>query len=438
MAATGVDEAAIGDSAMRKAFWRIIPLLMLAYLFAYLDRVNVSFAATDMNADLGFSATVYGLGSGLFFLGYALFEIPSNVLLTRFGARQWLARIMVTWGLLSAAMMFVSTPTHFYICRFLLGVAEAGFYPGVIYYCSHWFPPSHRSRAVSRFCIAVPLGSVVMGAASGWLLSLDGMGGLAGWQWLFVAQGLPTVLVGIAVLLFLPDEPMRVTWLSDEEKDWIVTELAREQRLIGEPASHNILAVIGNPRVLMFGAIGFLAIGANITFTLSVPMVMAEAAGVTQGEIGWLVSAGGVAGLVVMLWLGQQADRSSDRFVSSMWCMVIIAAAYVVFCLAPSWWLVMAAFFAFYATAASVPMLTSSAWPEALSVRELAVGAAAINTIAQIGAFILPFGWGALADATGSFDAGLAGLAVMATGSAVLLWILRAQVRGASLRAAAA
>ena len=207
MSAGTTTAPAIGKSAMNKALWRIIPLILTAYLFAYVDRVNVGFAAATMNADLGFSATVYGLGAGLFFLGYALFEIPSNLMLVRFGARRWIARIMITWGLLSAAMMFVQTAEQFYILRFLLGVAEAGFYPGVSYYFSGWFPPCHRSRAVSRFYIAGPLGSVVMGAMSGWLLSLDGNAGLHGWQWLFLIQGLPTVLVGLAVLRYLPDSP---------------------------------------------------------------------------------------------------------------------------------------------------------------------------------------------------------------------------------------
>lgn len=438
MAARDEERAAIGASAMHKAMWRIIPLILVAYLFSYLDRVNVSFAATDMNADLGFSATVYGLGGGLFFLGYALFEIPSNLLLVRFGARQWIARIMVTWGLLSAGMMFVETATQFYVLRFLLGVAEAGFYPGVIYYFSSWFPPCHRSRAVSRFYIAVPLASLVMGAVSGWLLSFDGTAGLAGWQWLFLAQGLPTVLVGLAVLVWLPDRPDSVTWLAPAERDWIIDELASEQRLIGEPVRHSIMAVLGNPRVLMNGTIGFLVIGANITFTLSVPMILAETAGMDKAMVGWMVGIGGTLGVLVMLGLGQMADRRSDRFIYAFWCAVIIAASYFTVGLAASPLLVAVAYLAFAAVAPSVPMLLSSAWSEVLSLRELAVGAAAINTMAQIGAFGAPIAWGALADRTGNFDAGLIGLATMVTLCAGLIWLLRAQVRGRVAIAAAA
>ncbi len=435
MAVTGEQQAAIGASAMRKAFWRIIPLILVAYLFAYMDRVNVSFAAADMNADLGFSATVYGLGGGLFFLGYALFEIPSNLMLVRFGARQWIARIMVTWGLLSAGMMFVQTAEQFYILRFLLGVAEAGFYPGVIYYFSGWFPPCHRSRAVSRFYIAGPLASMVMGAMSGWLLALDGASGMHGWQWLFLVQGLPTVLVGLLVLRFLPDSPAKVDWLNPAEKAWIADELAREQRLIGGPVSHNVLAIFRNPKVLLNGAIGFTCIGAFITFTLSAPMILKAATGLDATGIGYLVGFGGLIGTAATLWLGNRADQRGDRLIYAFGCSAVMAGALLVILLAPSPVIVGLAYLTFATVSFSVAMLVSSGWADALSGRELAVGAAAINTLSQIGAFLTPFAWGALADATGSFDAGLLGIVLMMGVNAALIWVLREQVRGPTRRA---
>ncbi|WP_285712237.1 MFS transporter [Erythrobacter oryzae] len=429
MAAADEEQAAIGASAMKKAMWRIIPLILLAYLFAYMDRVNVSFAAADMNADLGFSATVYGLGGGLFFLGYALFEIPSNLLLVRYGARQWIARIMITWGLLSAGMMFVTNAETFYALRFLLGVAEAGFYPGVIYYFSSWFPPCHRSRAVSRFFIAVPLASLVMGAVSGWLLDLEGLAGLAGWQWLFLAQGLPTVLVGFVVLAFLPDRPATVGWLTPAERDWIEDELAREQQQIGDPPGHNVLAALRNPKVQLNGALSFLLIGANITFTLSAPMVLAAVGGLGRDAVGWTVAAGGIIGAVTILWLGHTADRRGDRFIYAFWCTAVIAASLLVIALGGPAFVIVAFYLAFAIAAPSVQMLLSSAWPEVMTRAELAVGAAAINTIAQIGAFFTPFAWGALKDKTGSFTAGLYGIAAMAAVCAGLIWVLRTQVR---------
>ena len=419
----------IARSAMRKAFWRILPLIALAYLFAYMDRVNVAFAATQMNEDLMFSATIYGLGGGLFFLGYALFEIPSNLMLVRFGARQWIARIMITWGLLSAGMMFVNSPLQFYILRFLLGVAEAGFYPGVIYYFSGWFPVCHRGRAVSRFYVASPLASVVMGGISGSLLGLDEVGGLQGWQWLFLVQGLPTVLVGLIVLRFLPNTPATATWLTGPEKDWIQTELAREQARIGTPASHKLLAAFRNPRILLLGAIGFLLIGVITTFILSAPMVLAGATGLDAHKVGYLVSLGGLVGAIAMLVAGNHADRHGDRFLNAFWCAIVLAGALLVIALSPAPSIVILAYLAFALACFTVPMLTSSGWAEVLHVRELAVGAAAINTMSQIGAFVSPFAWGVAKDATGTFHAGLAALVMMTLLMAALVLLLRAQVR---------
>jgi ACS family tartrate transporter-like MFS transporter len=434
MSAVANLDGAIGRSAMSKAFRRILPLILAAYLFAYMDRVNVSFAATQMNEDLKFSATIYGLGGGLFFLGYALFEIPSNLMLVRFGARKWIARIMITWGLLSAAMMLVSTPMQFYVLRFLLGVAEAGFYPGVIYYFSGWFPPCHRSRVVSRFYVATPLASAAMGAMSGWLLGLDGHSALHGWQWLFLVQGLPTVLVGLAVLRYLPDSPSGAAWLSQAEKDWIHRELALEQARIGSPARHNVLAIFRNPRVLMFGAIGILLIGAIITFILSAPTILAGATGLDQTRVGYLVSLGGVMGAAAILFGGNYADRNGDRFLNAFWCSIVMAGAFLAIAIAPSPIVVGIAYLAFATVCFVIPMLSSSAWAEVLSVRELAVGGAAINTISQIGAFVTPFAWGAARDATGSFDAGLTALFFMTLTMAGLLLLLRGQVRGSAMR----
>lgn len=405
-------ESAVSRSAMSKVFWRILPLIALAYLFAYMDRVNVSFAAAQMNDDLKFSATIYGLGGGLFFLGYALFEIPSNLMLVRFGARQWIARIMITWGLLSAGMMFVQTPMQFYVVRFLLGVAEAGFYPGVIYYFSSWFPPCHRGRAVSRFYVASPLSSVVMGGISGWLLGLDGHADLQGWQWLFLVQGLPAALVGLLVLRFLPDAPGTVDWLTAPEKAWIQDELAREQARIGAPVRHNVLAAFANPRVLLLGAIGFLLIGAITTFILSAPMILAGATGLDPKPVGYVVSFGGLVGAVIMLLAGNYADRHGDRFLNSFWFTVVLAGSFLVLSMPSVPMAAIVAYMAFAASCFAIPMLTSSGWAEVLHVRELAVGAAAINTMSQIGAFVTPYAWGVAKDATGGFQAGLFGLQI--------------------------
>ena len=218
-------DEAIGRSAQRKAAVHLLPLLAVGYGLAYMDRINISFASLQMNRDLHFSASVYGFGAGLFFIGYALCEVPSNLLLLRFGARRWLARIMFTWGLLAAATMFVRTPLEFNVLRFLLGMAEAGFYPGVIFYLTLWFPARMRARAVSRFYISLPLSSVVMGSLAGWLLGLGGKLGLAGWQWLFLVEGLPTAIFSLVMLKMLPDSPAKATWLTAEEKAWLERQL---------------------------------------------------------------------------------------------------------------------------------------------------------------------------------------------------------------------
>jgi ACS family tartrate transporter-like MFS transporter len=420
---------AVERSAMTKALWRILPLIALAYLFAYMDRVNVSFAAAQMNADLKFSATVYGLGGGLFFLGYALFEIPSNLMLVRYGARRWIARIMITWGLLAAGMMFIQTPLQFYVVRFLLGVAEAGFYPGVIYYFSGWFPRKYRGRAVSRFYVASPLASIVMGGISGALLGLDGLGNLQGWQWLFLVQGLPAVFVGLLVLRFLPESPATVAWLTEPEKQWIQDALAHEQARLRQPAGHNVLAAFRNPRVLLLGVIGFLLIGAITTFILSAPILLAGATGLDATRVGYLVSLGGISGAVAMLIAGGYADRRGHRFRTAFWWTLLMAGAFLVLCLSPAPAVVIVAYLAFATTCFTIAMLTSSGWADVIHVRELAVGAAAINTLSQIGAFVTPFAWGAARDATGSFQAGLIALLLMTLLLATLMMVLHLQVR---------
>ncbi|MGN6850314.1 MAG: MFS transporter, partial [Sphingomicrobium sp.] len=222
------NSASIARTAIAKASWRIIPLLGLGYLCSFLDRLNVSFAATQMNVDLKFSATVYGFGSGFFFLTYALLEIPSGMVMPRFGARRWVVRIMISWGLISAGMMFVRTPLQFYIMRLLLGAAEAGFWPTCMYFFSSWYPAAHRGRAISRFYCFGGVTGIVGGALSAWLLGLDGLGGLRGWQWLFLLEGLPTVALGVAMFWIRPDAPATSRWFSDDERDWIVNTLETE------------------------------------------------------------------------------------------------------------------------------------------------------------------------------------------------------------------
>ena len=414
---------------MAKAMWRILPLILLAYVIAYMDRVNVSFASLQMNDDLKFSATIYGLGGGLFFLGYALFEVPSSLMLVRFSAPQWMARIMITWGLLAAGMMFVHTPPQFYVLRFLLGVAEAGFFPSVIYYFSGWFPMAWRGRAVSRIYVASSLASIVMGGISGALLELDGTAGLRGWQWLFLVQGLPAILMGVILVRFLPAAPATARWLSDGEKAWIHRELARDSALIGAPVRHNLLAAFANPKVLLLGVIGCLGNGAGNGLLLSAPAVLGAGARLDTLHIGYLVSSGGILGVVCILFAGWNSDRTGDRLLDACAYEIVVAVALLLigFALTPA--LVIVGYLLFAATYFTAGVLVVSSWADVLPVRQLAVGSAAINTLWQIGAFLSPYALGVAKDATGDFRAGLIGSSVLAMSVAVLILYVRALVR---------
>lgn len=418
----------IGRSAMAKAMWRILPLILLAYVMAYMDRVNVSFASLQMNDDLKFSATIYGLGAGLFFLGYALFEVPSSLMLTRYSAPQWLARIMVTWGLLAAGMMFVRLPLHFYVMRFLLGVAEAGFFPSVIYYLAAWFPSSFRARAVSRIYIASSLASVVMGAISGSLLALDGTAGLQGWQWLFLAQGLPAVLLGVILLRLLPDAPATAPWLTGDEKAWIHRELARDAALVGPPVHHNLLSAFANTRVLMLGSLGFLTNLAGNGLLLSAPAVLVAGTGFDTARVGSIVSIGGGLGVVCILIAGWNADRHGDRLRDAFVLMVAVAAGLLLLGVASTPAVVILGYLLFSATSFTAGMLLISSWADVLPVRQLAVGGAAINTLWQVGNFLSPYAWGMAKDATGNFQAGLVGGSVVAVLCALLIIYVRERV----------
>jgi len=419
----------IARSAMGKAAWRILPLIILAYLVAYMDRVNISFAAARMNVDLGFTATIYGLGGGLFFLGYSLLEIPSNLLLARFGARRWIARIMITWGLLAAGMMFVRTPAEFYAVRFLLGVAEAGFFPGVIFYLSCWFPLAFRGRAISRFYAATPLASVVMGAVSGGLLSLDGVGHLHGWQWLFLAQGLPAAGLGLIVLWRLPDSPQSVPWLSSVEKDWIAGALRRDAERIGAPAAHNVLATLRTPIIWRLGAIGFLTLSANLAFILSAPSLLGAATGLDVSHVGYLVSFGGVLGAASILAAGWLTDRRGERFSAAIAGNLILAAVFEALSLFHSAAVVVVAYLVFAAGCYTTQMLGAAIWPDVVHIRLLVVASALINSICNIGGFISPFLWGAAKDATGSYHAGLMVLPLAYLGAAALTFDLRRRLK---------
>src|ERR1700677_3087884 len=306
-------DAAIGASAMRKVTLHLIPLIALGYGAAYMDRVNISFAALQMNRDLHFSATVYGFGAGLFFLSYAACEIPSNLLLYRFGARRWLARIMITWGMLAIAMLFVRTPLQFYTVRFLLGMAEAGFFPGVIFYLTLWFPPELRARAVSRFYISLPLSSVFMGLIAGALLNLDGHLGLRGWQWLFLVEGLPPILFGIAFFVFLPDGPAHANWLTEDERLWIirhVTDAPAETAHHGDSVGRALL----DPRVWQIGIFMFFMLASAYAYVFIAPDLIQRSTHLSISIVGFIIAILNLLGALGMLLNAMHSDRTRERY----------------------------------------------------------------------------------------------------------------------------
>jgi ACS family tartrate transporter-like MFS transporter len=312
---------------LRKVTWRLIPFLFVLYVIAWLDRVNVGFAGLQMNTDLGFSSTVFGFGSGIFFLGYCLFEIPSNIILERVGARLWISRIMVTWGLISAGLMFVRTPAAFYLLRFLLGVAEAGFFPGVIYYLSLWYPTAHRARAIAAFMTAVPVTGLIGGPLSGALLELDGLHGLAGWQWLFLLEGLPAVILGTSVLFYLKDRPETTHWLTPAERDWLVGTLAAERKAcVLKP---NINVALTDVTVWKLGIIFLLVAAGFYGYSFWAPLIIKSLTGLSNFEVGLVLGAISAVTILGMLLNSYHSDRTGERAVHIAVPLFVMAAGLV-------------------------------------------------------------------------------------------------------------
>jgi MFS transporter, ACS family, tartrate transporter len=367
---------------------------------------------------------VYGLGAGLFFIGYALFEIPSNLLLLRFGAKRWLARIMFTWGLLAAAMMFVRTPLEFNVLRFLLGVAEAGFFPGVIYYLTIWFPARRRARAVSRFYIAMPLSSVVMGSVAGWLLGMGGKFGLAGWQWLFLLEGLPAVVFSFVMLRLLPDGPEEAAWLTPEEKAWLRKELKAEgdRAHLGHHAG--IIQALLSPKVWMIGAFFLCALTTNYAYGFSAPAILQDATGWPVASVGYLVASFGIAGAAAMLLNGAHSDRTGERAFHCIVPCVIMALCFVTASYARTPWIVVAALGTSFIAFQSMQGPALTVPTQFLAGRAAAAGIAAMNMITMFSGFIGPNWMGIMKDHTGSYQAGLRGLALPSLAAAAIMFVL--------------
>ena len=423
------DEDAIARSAQRKAAFHLIPIIGVGYCLAYMDRINISFASLQMNRDLHFSSSIYGFGAGLFFIGYALCEVPSNLLLLHFGAKRWLARIMFTWGLLAALMMFVRTPLEFNVLRFLLGMAEAGFYPGIVYYLTLWFPANMRARAVSRFYIALPLSSVVMGALAGWLLGLNGKLGLAGWQWLFLVEGLPAVFFSFVILKMLPDGPAKAAWLTTEEKAWLATKLQADSQTAHLSHDAGILQALLSPKVWLIGAFFLCALTANYAYSFSAPAILEAATGWSVANVGYLIAGFGLLGALAMLLNSAHSDRTGERSLHCIVPCLIMAAGFLIAGLIDSGWIVVIALGATYLSFVALLGPANAVPMQFLAGRAAAAGLAAMNTITMFSGFLGPYWMGLMKDATGTYQAGLRGLVLPALAGAGVMFVLTRSLR---------
>ena len=422
-------EQQLERDTMAVVTWRLLPFLLLLYIISWLDRVNVSFAKLQMGPDLGIGDAAYGLGAGIFFISYALCEVPSNLLLARFGARVWIARIMITWGLISAGMMFVTGPTSFYVLRFLLGAAEAGFLPGIIYYLSHWFPRTHRAKAVSWFMIGIPLSVVFGGPLSGWIMqSMDEYLGLHGWQWMFVIEGLPAVLLGFVVLWFLTEKPAEAKWLSQQQRDWLSQRIEAEHVEAHARHGMQLRAALLHPTVWLLAVVMFCCQTGSYGLTFWVPSIVNGLSGYSEFEVGLFSAIPYIAAAAGMILVGMSSDRTGERFLHVAIPSVVGAAGFIAVGLFVSPMLAMAAL----AVAAVGDYSTRGpfwALPgKFLTGSALAGSIALINSMGAVGGVVGPSAVGWLKQYTGSFVGPMIMLSGVLIVGAVLTLFLRRSV----------
>jgi len=408
---------------MAKVSVRLVPFLIVCYFIAYLDRVNVSFAALTMNKDLGLSASAYGLGAGIFFLAYGVFEVPSNLLLAHFGARRWIARIMVSWGIVSGAMAFVGNETWFYVVRFLLGAAEAGFFPGMIFYLTLWFPAAYRARVIGYFMAAIPLSTVIGAPVSSAMLGLDGILRMHGWQWLFILEAAPALLLSVVVLFFLTDRPADAGWLSEDERRWLTDRLAIEERQREAARHYSVLQALLNPRVLALSLVYFGAVAANYGLSFFLPQIV-KAFGMSNLETGFVAAIPYAVGVVGIVWWGRHSDAKLERRFHTGFAIFVAAAGLTVAAFLNDPTAKMVAFsVAGFGIFGCLPVFWTL--PTAfLSGAAAAGGIAIINSIGNLAGFVGPSVMGMIKDSTGSFTDGLlvlAGVAVVAVLIVLLL-----------------
>ncbi len=420
------DAASFESRTYAKVVRRLIPFLMLCYLGAYLDRVNVGFAKLQMLNDLRFSETIYGLGAGIFFLGYFLFEVPSNVILHKVGARNWLARIMLTWAVISASFAFVSSPTSFYVLRFLLGVAEAGFAPGVILYMTYWFPSERRAKALSMFFMAIPLAGIVGGPLSGYIMhAFHGVLDLAGWKWLFMLEALPSLFLGVAILLYLDNGIQSAKWLTDAEKALLTRNVAGDN---AQKVMHvSTRAFIADRRLWLMAAIYFCVVLGQYGLTFWLPTIVRKAGVADPLWVGILTALPYLCAIIALPLVGMSADRRRERRLHLAIPMLVAAAGFATLPLLGS---VGASIVCLSIAAAGILTSSSQFWalPTALlGGMSAAAGIAAVNCFANLAGFFSPAIVGWLNDLTGKSTAGLIFISVAIVLGATLVFLVPAK-----------
>ncbi len=399
---------------MAKVTVRLVPFLVLCYFVAYLDRVNVGFAGLTMRTDLNLSASAYGLASGIFFLAYFVFEVPSNLFLHKFGARKWIARIMLTWGIVSGANAFVTGAFSFDVVRVLLGIAEAGFFPGIIFFLTLWFPAAYRGRIVGWFMAAIPASSVIGAPVSSLLLYLDGVAGLKGWQWMFLVEAVPALILSGVVFVYLTDRPADAKWLADDERRWLSDRLAAEERVRERRESLSVAQALLDPRVLTLALIYFGAVATNYGVGFWLPQIVAGFGGLTKFEIGLITAIPYAVGTISMVLWGRRSDATMERKAHVAIPLLVAAAGIAVaaFVGDPLYKMV-ALSIAGFGVFSSLPVFWTL--PAAfLSGPAAAAGIAIINALGNLSGFAGPYAMGWIKDATGSFSGGLLVIAALA------------------------
>ena len=405
---------------MRKLFVRLVPFLMMLFIIAYVDRVNVSFAALTMNKDIGLNAYTYGLGAGIFFIGYFLFEVPSNLMLVRVGARRWIARILFSWGLVACAMMWVQGPKSFLALRFILGVAEAGFAPGVILYLTCWFPARYRARVISQWHLAIPLALAVGAPVSTGIMQLNGALGLKGWQWLFLLEGLPALLLPLVVLFVLPDKPSQASWLTESEKRWLERELATDREKIAvKKTESGVGKMFTNPLIWAFGFIYFANVGSNYGLSMFMPQIIKQL-GFSTMQTGLIMFVPYLFGCVGMLTIGYFSDRFKERKWHLIASLLITSLGLgVAGLLGPT----LGAIVMLCVATIGIMGVKGPFWPipaAYLSGAGAAAGIAFINSVGNLGGWAGPYMVGWFKYFTDSFKGGLCGLSLLAFSGALM------------------